>query len=173
MSDTVDWAVLSLVAGARDELGDGERGGTDVACRALLHVLPVEFIESAVDQYTAFGPGAETARSVLMHLRPSIAMYRCYCVVMTCESVETRRNAAELLRSFGDASSLLGLTDMLADSDRDVRAWIAQIPLEMARRGELSEQDEARVLDVLRGQGDVSAVEIARRISEDDLYDEG
>lgn len=89
----IDWQELSQQLGARRE--SMECGGDDLARKALAAILGTENIIEAVDHYIAARPGYELSRSVLLLLRPELAVTHCLHVYRNVADLHDRRAAVE------------------------------------------------------------------------------
>jgi len=117
----IDWTRLAQAVGALTE--QGERGSSELARLALVHLLGEQAIRDAVDHYIAAEPGFELVRSVLWLLRPWSAMCYCHALYQDAQDLEVRRSAVELLRVVADARALPWVEAFLADEDQAIQCW--------------------------------------------------
>ena len=126
----IDWEELALQIGSlRDDpvLGKHERGGNEIARKALELILSEEVMREAVDYYVEGGSGGETVLSVLRLLRPLSAMQRCYEIYQSGADIETRRHAVELLAHIADYRALAWAAEFLEHPDEGINVlsiWI-------------------------------------------------
>ncbi len=117
-----DWELLARSLGALRS--SSESGGDEIGRRAIVQLLGRETVEDAVEWYIAKRPGYETARSVLMVLRPTYAIEKCLAVYNEAGSnASRRRSAVELLRSIASKSELPWVEAFLKSGDSAVASW--------------------------------------------------
>ncbi|MCA1197234.1 HEAT repeat domain-containing protein [Sphingomonas sp. R647] len=121
----VDWCQLAtdLETICQTRGGWTERGGTDVAKRALIEILGEDVLVNAVDHAVTLAPGSELAVSVLSLLQPRAAMARCIEVFRTSTDPETAAGAIWLLQRIADRSAVEWLPEVLSSPNALVRAW--------------------------------------------------
>ncbi|MCW1915233.1 hypothetical protein OJ996_16725 [Luteolibacter sp. GHJ8] len=139
----VDWTRMS------EELGGGERGGTDLAERALDSILGIELIHGAIDHYINHLPGFELARSFLIHVRSPAAMDYCYRLYKEHPDIECRRAAVELLRMICDRSKLPWVDELLEDPDPSIQALGASMLDQLLFAGSVDASECAGLLTKL------------------------
>jgi HEAT repeat protein len=77
----------------------------------------------AVEHYITYIDGSELARSVLILLRPKIAMDYCMKVYREDGNSDRRHSAIELLRSIGDRRAFEWVPELLSDPDPTIQTW--------------------------------------------------
>ena len=143
MTGAVDWTALAERLGTITwtEGGRSELGGTRVARKALAELLGEELLVSAVEHYLRHEPGDETARSVLLELKPPTAMDRCLAVFESDPDIDRVRTAVELLRWVADQRALAWYPSIMAHEDEIVRAWGTRLIDQLWMSGELEAED--------------------------------
>lgn len=121
MSNVIDWYHVATQIGTLDETS--ERGGDDVARRALELIVGEDQLRGAVDYYVTHEPGSELVRSILHLLHPGVAMQRCYELYHSQVDIEVRRSAVELLRVVADRRALKWIGEFLDDRDMEIQGW--------------------------------------------------
>ena len=143
MTGTIDWTALAerLETITWTEGGRRELGGTRVARQALAELLGEELLVSAVEHYLKHEPGDETARSVLLELKPPVAMDRCLAVFESDPDIDRVRTAIELLRWVADLRALAWYPSIMAHEDEMVRVWGTRLIDQLWMSGELEAED--------------------------------
>lgn len=161
----IDWERLAEEVGAIRE-GGGERGGTDLARRALESILGPDALRAAVDYYVARGPGSELARSVLWFLQPPSAMDRCREIYRSSDCIEDRRAAIELLRVAGDSRVLTWVPEFLEDPDEGIQTWGAGIVDQLLWGGGVDPDECATILESMERHPNERVRDTVARIRE-------
>ena len=121
----VDWSALAQQMGTVRVIDGGraERGGTAIGYDAVARIVGEDVIVSAVEHHLTYELGSELARSVLMVLRPYVAMERCLEIFRTSEDSETKASAICLLNYISDRRVLEWLPEITSSADPAVRVW--------------------------------------------------
>lgn len=117
----IDWQSLA------EKLQSGNRGGTELARRALIEIIGEEAISASVDHYIDLRDGSELARSVLWLLRPEAARRRCLEIYQNDSDLERRQMAIELLRVLATRDTLPWVSTFLTDPDPTIQNWGAGV----------------------------------------------
>ncbi|EGF93643.1 hypothetical protein ABI_20840 [Asticcacaulis biprosthecium C19] len=117
-----------------------------VAQRALAEILGETELKAAVDAYVAGDRGADTARSVLMLIRPSFTIDYCHEIYLSSQDEDEKSMAVNLLKAIGDARVLAWIPLYLSDANAAVRAWGIGILEELYYRDEVESEAYEAVL---------------------------
>ena len=122
----MDWAQLARDLGVLDERISGSRvehGGTQVARDAIIRMLGEELLVDAAHHAIHGVEGSETARSVLVLLRPRCAMEYAHRVLRESRDVGIKSCAGSVLANIADESALSWLEPLLGSAhDAEQRA---------------------------------------------------
>lgn len=164
--DPIDWFGIATDLGLIEytENGRSEWGGTRQAEAALVQILGPAAIRAAVDFYVTMEPGSELARSVLMLLKPSLAMEHCQAIFLSATDPLDRRLVIGLLGDFGDERVLDWAPAYLADEDAYVQLWGIGVVKTMLLRGVVEPADCERLLDFALAHENVGVREQAQAI---------
>jgi hypothetical protein len=110
--EPIDWGELARRIGV-----EPNRGGDEIARRAIAALLGEQALRGAVDWYVDRRRASEHARSVLSLLRSGAARARCVEIYRADPDRERRRSAVELLRVVATADDLSLVGEFLADAD--------------------------------------------------------
>jgi HEAT repeat protein len=130
MMSKINWEQLAQQIGSIKEdpiLGKHERGGDDVARKALELILGNDFIQDAVAYYVEDSKGTELVLSILRLLRSVAAMNHCYEIYHADGNIERRRHALALLAYIADYHALGWVAEFLEHPDEEVNIlsiWI-------------------------------------------------
>ena len=164
----VDWRGLAERLGAIEykEKGSSESGGTSVARAAVSEMLGDKLIESAVRYYVSGGPGSETARSVLMLLRPRLACEVCMEIYRTGRRRQDKCYAIELLRDVATVDALPDIEEVLEHDDPSFTSWGADAVAKLFfDRGELEDEVASKWAQRLVQHSNPQVVETGREIA--------
>lgn len=125
MTTAIDWRRIADKLGTITwtEGGRNERGGTDVACDAIVEILGDELLRDAVDFYVSCEPGNEVARSVLILLKPPAAMERCREIFRSPTDDQEAADAINLLKMVADERVLGWIPEFMQSENEGVRIW--------------------------------------------------
>ena len=125
MIESVDWRVLAEKLGTISwtENGRGESGGTGVACDAITEILGSELLRDAVDFYVSGQPGNQVARSVLLLLKPRVAMERCLEIFRSPIDEQEAADAINLLKMVADRHVFEWIPEFMDSGNVGVRVW--------------------------------------------------
>jgi len=123
--------------------GRSERSGTKVAMEAIVKVLDDQFIIDTVDYQISNQAGSELARSVLMLLRPKIAMQRCWQIFESTNNEQTASFALFLLRDICDESIFGKVSQLINNENALFRLHAIHIIDELCITQEVIEIDDA------------------------------
>ena len=126
MTAAIDWRALADQLGTLSPMKDGvytERGGTDLACQALVEIIGDAAWRDAVDFYVSCQRGSELTRSVLWLLRPPAAMERCREIFRGAPDTQAAADAINLLQVVADRRVLPWIPEFLASDNVGVRVW--------------------------------------------------
>ena len=122
----MDWGQLARDLGGLDEVVSGSRvgrGGTVVARNAIIHMLGEELLVDAAHHAIHGVEGSETARSVLVLLRPRCAMEYAHRVLCESRDATIKSFAGSVLAHIADASALSWVEPLLESThDAEQRA---------------------------------------------------
>jgi HEAT repeat protein len=117
----VDWPDIAL------KIKAGSCGGTEFAQDAIAEIVGSEAITDAVKHYITFMDGSELVRSVLILLRPKVAMEYCMKIYREDDDAKRRHAAIELLRNIGDRRAFDWVPELLSDPDPTIQSWAASM----------------------------------------------
>ena len=144
-SNQINWhkLALKLETITDTENGYSEVGGTKIAETALTEILGDEFVIQAVDYYVTRSPGSELARSVLMLIKPKIAIQRCWEIFDSYIDKQQQYNALSLLRDICDISVMERIPELFSHNDHRVRMAALALVDELSVIREVMELEDA------------------------------
>jgi hypothetical protein len=161
----IDWGAVASQVGGIEPDGRERIVGTDGGRRALELLLGEENIREAVDHWADQKLGEFTAEQVLIIIRSTVAMERCY-EIYKGEPASARACAAVfLLAEMADSRILPWVSEFLEDCNEGIR-WSGLKALQMILRGPLGDEGIATAKDLLTKAESDSNVRLQERARE-------
>lgn len=120
--DLEGWKSIAKELGCLDDSGQ-ESSSSEKAREAIEFLLGKDFMKEAVRYYIDGGAGSELLRGVLWQLHPYSAMQECYRIFRDENSIQTKRDAIELLRVVADSRALKWVSEFLTHEDESIQVW--------------------------------------------------
>jgi hypothetical protein len=143
-----DWREMAGKIGGFDPGGQERIVGTDGGRRALELLLGEENIREAVDHWADQKPGEFTVEQVLIIVRSTVAMQRCYEIYKTDPASNRADAAVFLLAEMADSRVLPWVSEFLEDRSRSIR-WNGLMALRMILEGPLNDAGIATAKELL------------------------
>ncbi len=143
---------------------DGERASLNDAKKALEILLGEDNLRGAVDYYISYEPGCELARCVLMMLKPSSAIHRCYEIFTNSKSIEDKRNAVYLLKYISDRRVLPWIQEFIEYPDEGVQNCCVEIIDQLLYINMIEPEDCMQFLDLINNHENDHVRKIAKSI---------
>jgi hypothetical protein len=140
----IDWPATAL------KIGSGSCGGTEFAQNAISEIMGSEAITGAVEHYITYISGSELARSVLVLLRPKIAMDYCMKIYREDADPERRHASIELLRNVADRRAFGWVPELLSDPDPTIQSWGASMVDQLLFAGFIESEDCGDLLETMK-----------------------
>jgi hypothetical protein len=135
----IDWRALAQEVGDLNPDGSENGSGTASGQRALELIIGEQNICEAVDHWTSFAPGAETAEKTLLIIGSTTGMEYCYEIYKMEPNTQRAGRAVFLLSEMADSRFMRWAREFMEDSNDSVR-WSALIALGQVLQGPLGDE---------------------------------
>jgi hypothetical protein len=144
----IDWGAIANQIGGIEPDGRERIVGTDGGRRALELLLGEQNIREAVDHWADQKLGEFTAEQVLIIIRSTVAMERCYEIYKREPASDRACAAVFLLSKMADSRVLPWVREFLEDSNEGIR-WNGLMALRMILVGPLGDEGIATAKELL------------------------
>lgn len=144
----IDWKVIAAQVGDLNSDGSELGSGTESGIRALELIVGEENIRGAVDLWTSFEPGYETAEKTLLVMQSSVAMEYCYEIYKNEPKTQRAERAIFLLSEMANWHFVRWAREFMEDTNPGIR-WNATVALEQVLEGPLDDEGVALAKELL------------------------